>query len=114
MKPVVKLLSVALLFSFAAMTPLVAADRFAPINVAALDAMPAVASGLGFSHAVADAGLRRHAFEAGAADNFYADPAAGAETVQAIQAPQHRAWMTLVAGVGLIAMLLGRIKRRYS
>jgi hypothetical protein len=42
---------------------------------------------------------------------FRADPAAGPD---AVPAPKHRAWMTLVAGFGLVAMLLGRIKRRYA
>lgn len=106
MKPAVKLLSAALLFSLGAMNPLVVADRFAPAIDSALDT---AASGVNLIHALADARSQLYALA-----RFSVEPATRADAVQTAQAPKHRAWMTLVAGIGLIAMLLGRIRRRCS
>jgi hypothetical protein len=109
MKSGVKLLSVAMLLSLCAMNPVWAAAPFAD---SVPDTLSAMASRTGLTEAIAD--LRRHAFAAIDSNSFNAPSATRQDSDRAPARPKHGAWMTLLAGVGLIGVLIGRAKRRYA
>ncbi|MHB1248216.1 MAG: hypothetical protein ACYCZL_02215 [Polaromonas sp.] len=102
-------LTVALLLSCGAMIPVWAADPVAAFAASVPVTFSAVASRFGLTEF--NAGSQRHAF--GVVDASGA-PVVRNEDDQDTPAQVHREWMTLLSGIGLIGVLIGRAKRRYT
>jgi hypothetical protein len=69
--------------------------------------------GAGLDYSSAYAGAQRLPFGAVEDRGSNATSMRSFDSVRVAPVPEHRAWMTLVAGIGLIGMLIGRAKRRF-
>lgn len=112
MKHAVKLLTVALLLSCGAMIPVWAANPVAAFATSVPATFSAVASRFGLTGF--NSGTQPHAFGVVDASGFNNAPAIRNDDDRDTSAQAHMEWMTLLSGIGLIGVLIGRAKRRFT